>query len=214
MSRWLGKVPAHWEVRRLRTSRSGTMGHGRDIVPSDASARTIPRNLERVPQRRHGPQVRATTAPDREVLAGLVERVTFHNPETGFCVLRIKARGHRTRGQRSSRVCLRAASRRHALVMSSRRRCPWAVSRRSNCSSETPAAKRAAPKGRVRSCGLRGGVLGIRRAIARSTAAQRSLSTRPAREQPAVFGKGRARSRRAAPAAAPRRMPARGPRLR
>ena len=34
-------------------------------------------------------------APGREVLAGLVERVTFHNPETGFCVLRIKARGHR-----------------------------------------------------------------------------------------------------------------------
>ena len=34
-------------------------------------------------------------APSHEVLAGLVERVTFHNPETGFCVLRIKARGHR-----------------------------------------------------------------------------------------------------------------------
>jgi exodeoxyribonuclease V alpha subunit len=32
---------------------------------------------------------------DREVLAGLVERVTFHNAETGFCVLRVKARGHR-----------------------------------------------------------------------------------------------------------------------
>ncbi len=30
-----------------------------------------------------------------EVLAGLVERVTFHNPESGFCVLRVKARGHR-----------------------------------------------------------------------------------------------------------------------
>ena len=32
---------------------------------------------------------------DREVLAGLIERVTFHNPDSGFCVLRIKARGHR-----------------------------------------------------------------------------------------------------------------------
>ena len=31
----------------------------------------------------------------QEVLAGLVERVTFHNAESGFCVLRIKARGHR-----------------------------------------------------------------------------------------------------------------------
>ena len=32
---------------------------------------------------------------DREVLAGIVERVTFHSAETGFCVLRVKARGHR-----------------------------------------------------------------------------------------------------------------------
>src|SRR5262245_24251444 len=32
---------------------------------------------------------------DREVLAGLVERVTFHNTENGFCVLRTRARGHR-----------------------------------------------------------------------------------------------------------------------
>jgi exodeoxyribonuclease V alpha subunit len=32
---------------------------------------------------------------NREVLAGLIERVTFHNAENGFCVLRIKARGHR-----------------------------------------------------------------------------------------------------------------------
>ena len=32
---------------------------------------------------------------NREVLAGLVERVTYHNAENGFCVLRIKARGHR-----------------------------------------------------------------------------------------------------------------------
>ena len=31
----------------------------------------------------------------QEVLAGLVERVTFHNAESGFCVLRAKARGHR-----------------------------------------------------------------------------------------------------------------------
>jgi exodeoxyribonuclease V alpha subunit len=31
----------------------------------------------------------------QEVLAGLVERVTYHNAENGFCVIRIKARGHR-----------------------------------------------------------------------------------------------------------------------
>src|SRR3974390_1200086 len=33
--------------------------------------------------------------PMTEALAGLVERVTFHNPENGFCVLRVKARGQR-----------------------------------------------------------------------------------------------------------------------
>src|ERR1017187_4923233 len=31
----------------------------------------------------------------REVLAGLVERVTYHNDVNGYCVLRMKARGHR-----------------------------------------------------------------------------------------------------------------------
>jgi exodeoxyribonuclease V alpha subunit len=31
----------------------------------------------------------------QEVLAGIVERVTFHNEENGFCVLRVKARGVR-----------------------------------------------------------------------------------------------------------------------
>jgi len=30
-----------------------------------------------------------------EVLSGLAERVTFHSQESGFCVLRVKARGHR-----------------------------------------------------------------------------------------------------------------------
>jgi exodeoxyribonuclease V alpha subunit len=30
-----------------------------------------------------------------ENLAGLVQRVVFHNPESGFCVLRVTARGHR-----------------------------------------------------------------------------------------------------------------------
>lgn len=36
----------------------------------------------------------SSTAP-QEVLAGLIERVTFHNEDSGFCVLRTKARGHR-----------------------------------------------------------------------------------------------------------------------
>ena len=37
----------------------------------------------------------ATASPTQESLAGPVERVTFHNAENGFCVLRTKARGHR-----------------------------------------------------------------------------------------------------------------------
>ena len=37
----------------------------------------------------------ASAAPPAEVLSGLVERVTFHNAETGFCVLRVKVRGQR-----------------------------------------------------------------------------------------------------------------------
>ena len=32
---------------------------------------------------------------DCEVLAGLVERVTYQNAENGFCVIRVKARSHR-----------------------------------------------------------------------------------------------------------------------
>src|SRR5438445_3776927 len=38
------------------------------------------------------PQPESST---QEVLAGLVERVTYHNAENGFCVLRARARGHR-----------------------------------------------------------------------------------------------------------------------
>ena len=40
------------------------------------------------------PQAPRTSTPT-EVLAGLVDRVTFHNSENGFCVLRVKARGQR-----------------------------------------------------------------------------------------------------------------------
>src|ERR1051325_6944002 len=38
---------------------------------------------------------RSQPASSNEVLAGLVERVTFHNDESGFSVLRVKARGQR-----------------------------------------------------------------------------------------------------------------------
>ena len=45
-----------------------------------SAARTMKHSSENQPQ---------------EVLGGLVERVTYHNAENGFCVLRAKARGHR-----------------------------------------------------------------------------------------------------------------------
>jgi len=50
------------------------------------SAEADDRTIEMKPQQEPSTQ---------EVLAGLVERVTFHNDDNGFCVLRIKARGHR-----------------------------------------------------------------------------------------------------------------------
>ena len=36
-----------------------------------------------------------TERPPLEALAGSVERVTFHNPENGFCVLKVQVRGKR-----------------------------------------------------------------------------------------------------------------------
>ena len=33
--------------------------------------------------------------PATEEISGLIERVTFHNEESGFCVLRVKTPGHR-----------------------------------------------------------------------------------------------------------------------
>ena len=40
-------------------------------------------------------QAVSQTGEASEVLAGLVERVVFHNPESGFCVLKVEARGRR-----------------------------------------------------------------------------------------------------------------------
>jgi len=37
-------------------------------------------------------QAVSQTGEASEVLAGLVERVVFHNPESGFCVLKVEAR--------------------------------------------------------------------------------------------------------------------------
>lgn len=40
-------------------------------------------------------RTRLARAPHRDQIAGSVERVTFHNADTGFCVLRLKVRGQR-----------------------------------------------------------------------------------------------------------------------
>lgn len=37
----------------------------------------------------------ATTAPKYDHLEGLIERVTYHSPDNGFCVLKVKAKGHK-----------------------------------------------------------------------------------------------------------------------
>jgi exodeoxyribonuclease V alpha subunit len=42
-----------------------------------------------------GQSANSATAAPAETLSGLVERVTYHNAENGFCVLRVKARGQR-----------------------------------------------------------------------------------------------------------------------
>lgn len=40
------------------------------------------------------PGTQTNTTPTGEALSGSVERVTFHSEESGFCVLRVKVRGH------------------------------------------------------------------------------------------------------------------------
>src|ERR1700745_1472692 len=42
-----------------------------------------------------GSMARRVATNATEVLGGLVDRVTFHNAENGFCVLRVQARGQR-----------------------------------------------------------------------------------------------------------------------
>jgi exodeoxyribonuclease V alpha subunit len=69
----------------LKTSRS----FAKKVVHPERDAGVIRSNDATIHMK---PQPQAST---HEVLAGLVERVTFHNVENGFCVLRAKARGRR-----------------------------------------------------------------------------------------------------------------------
>ena len=45
--------------------------------------------------KRSSRQLTITPGGPEDALSGLVERVTFHNPENGFCVLKVQAEGHR-----------------------------------------------------------------------------------------------------------------------
>ena len=67
---------------------------GRNRAPSDpmASICAIVATDVAFARRNMNPQAQRS---DREVLAGLVERVTYQNADNGFCVVRVKARGHR-----------------------------------------------------------------------------------------------------------------------
>ena len=69
----------------------------KSFVASDTRLHVTPHRLTCRIMERQAPGIMKTqpNPSDREVLAGLVERVTYHNVENGFCVLRAKARGHR-----------------------------------------------------------------------------------------------------------------------
>jgi exodeoxyribonuclease V alpha subunit len=75
-------------------------GFGKPMVQGSVTAADVFGSQSTAPReiRRDDPAIpmRSSSEPStQEVLAGLVERVTFHNAENGFCVLRAKARGHR-----------------------------------------------------------------------------------------------------------------------
>ena len=74
----------------------------------------------------------ARTNAATEVLAGLVERVTFHNEENGFCVLRVKARS-----QRDLITVLGHAAMISAGEFIQASRAPWFLARRSSPLPET-----------------------------------------------------------------------------
>ena len=77
-----------WIYRQLRSAK----GRGcESLSPQPALRRSLTGRTDEIALRM-SPQPEPST---QEVLAGLVERVTYHNAENGFCVLRARARGHR-----------------------------------------------------------------------------------------------------------------------
>jgi len=68
----------------LRTTTFGDDGKRRDLCLTLLVGAIGSTNLD---------QAFGSRAAPTETLSGLVERVTYHNAENGFCVLRVKARG-------------------------------------------------------------------------------------------------------------------------
>src|SRR5215207_6914591 len=64
---------------------------GAKVGPPSAGRCTGGRRNQTMAQNRPDPQ----NVVRPEVLAGTVERVTFHNAKSGFCVVKVKARGKR-----------------------------------------------------------------------------------------------------------------------
>jgi hypothetical protein len=93
----------HEMVQPIVVARRDPLGHRTDALtlarPNQARhverTHPSPRLVIKPRQKRRQPRRKA---PPQEVLAGLVERVTFHNEENGFCVLR-------TTGELSPRAC-------------------------------------------------------------------------------------------------------------
>lgn len=78
------------------TALSGDRLHGpaQSTLAKPHPAKVSPPAIHALPRPSPSDPAQASPQPT-EVLAGSIERVTFHNAENGFCLLRIKARGHR-----------------------------------------------------------------------------------------------------------------------
>ena len=77
---------------KLSAGANGSAYHARECQNGDdeqveAEGRRLNMAIRVAPEGKSGPQ--------RETLVGSVERVTFHNADTGFAVLKVKARGRR-----------------------------------------------------------------------------------------------------------------------
>jgi len=84
-SRWCSLADGHhWLDGRVLLKRVESTGFLRQIGLAEGTPSRVAVIMNMEP-----------TRSDREVLAGLVERVTYQNVDNGFCVIRVKARGHR-----------------------------------------------------------------------------------------------------------------------